>query len=121
MFNFNPQQKPPLFPVIDQLETRVHGLAPYILAVCCAIGGYFWGASQDTVPVVLPVAVGFVLGLLLVPLLLKLLSGTLAALLIIAAALLTFWLLSNDAAIKRPHHARQATEQVAPSAPGSLL
>jgi hypothetical protein len=99
-FNPQQQQQPGMFPAIDVMETRVHPVAPYVLGVCCGIGGYFYGVTQDAVPAVIFVAVGFVIGVLLVPLLLKLLSGALAAIIVIIAALLTFWLLQNDAALK---------------------
>jgi hypothetical protein len=100
MLNFNPQQQPGMFPVIDELENRVHPVVRYVLGACCAIGGYVYGCTQDAVPVALCMALGLVVGLLLVPLLLKTASFIVAALIVGAAALLTFWLLTHDAELK---------------------
>lgn len=118
---FGQQQKPPLFPVIDELENHVHPLVRYVLAVILAIGGYFWGIGQDSVPVVLPVAVGFILGLLLVKLLLKLTGATLGLLIVASAGLVTFWLLANDARLKGHQPLpTPAVQQAAPSSGPSL-
>lgn len=101
MVNFNPQQPPGMFPAIDELETRVHGVVPYVLGACGAVGGYFWGIAQSTLPVALCVGLGLVVGLLLVPIILKLATLTLCVAIVGAAAVLTFWLLGNDAAMKQ--------------------
>jgi hypothetical protein len=116
MLNFNPQQQPGMFPVIDELENRVHPVVRYVLGACCAIGGYVYGCTQDKVPVALCMALGLVIGLLLVPLLLKTASFLAGAVIVGIAAVLTFWLLTHDAELKRPpqpapmHEIRPARE-----------
>jgi hypothetical protein len=125
MQNFNPQQPPGMFPAVDELEQRVHGVVPYVLGAVGGVGGYFWGIEQQTLPVALCVGLGLVVGLLLVPLFLGGISLLIGGALVAVAALGTFWLLNNDGALK---HRRQPapTQQTAPAntpkpSPGGLL
>jgi hypothetical protein len=122
VLNFNPQQQQPgMFPVIDELENRVHPVVRYVLGACCAVGGYVWGCGQDRVPVALCVALGLVVGLLLVPLLLKSASFLAGAALVVLAAVLTFWLLAHDAELKGRGQAAPVVQQAQPQKPRGLL
>ena len=114
MFNFQQQQQPGMFPAIDALEPRVHGVVPYVLGACGAVGGYFWGRNQATLPVALCVALGLVVGLLLVPLILGVVKLALAVMIVAAAAVLMFWLLNNDAAMKQQPPVPSMTPAPAP-------
>ena len=115
MQNFNPQQPPGMFPAIDELEQRVHGIVPYVLGGVGGVGGYFWGIEQETLPVALCVGLGLVVGLLLVPLFLGGLSLLTGAALVAVAALGAFWLLNNDGRLK--HRQPAPTQETAPASP----
>ena len=95
MGNFN--QPPPTFGFLDQVGETVHPVVKFCLAALGSIGGYFY-ASSHHVFVAFPVIIGFIVGLLAVPLLLLLGKGLLGLLIVAAVAVAAFYLFQMSVA-----------------------
>jgi hypothetical protein len=99
--NFQQQQPPEHFPFLTRLEQEhIHPLAKWCLSGMFAVGGYFWGLSHDKLPLVIYIALGFVVGLLFVGLLKHVTAFVLAAAVVLGLSGATYFLLQNDQAIK---------------------
>ena len=98
---FDPQRPPGMFPWLDLAESRIPLALYYLFSAVGTVAGYFVGLSQGTIPLPLCAGLGLLLGLLLVPLLLKSLSFLLCSVLMVGAAIATFWMM--DGSTQRPH------------------
>ena len=93
----NLNQPPPVFPFFDQVGETVHPVVKFCLAALGSIGGYFYGTSHH-VFIAFPVIIGFIVGLLAVPLLLLLGKGLLGLLIVAAVAVAAFYLFQMSVA-----------------------
>lgn len=114
MFNqpFGNQTPGGMFPFFDQMGDGIPPLVKWCLAIVGGVGGYWWGQSHPDIPLMLPVIVGFLLGLLSPTLALKSLGGLLALAIIAACAYAAFWLCVHD-----PHTSQPSTTPAIRQAP----
>ena len=122
MMNYPQQQQPGMFPFLDEIEQRIHPVTGYVLAAIGAVGGFFFGLECDRRwPMALFVGLGLILGLLATALLKHLTGFVICMALVAAAAIGTYWLLANEAALRGQHAAAQTAPASQPKTVPAIL
>ncbi len=114
------QQQPGPFRSLDELEQRAHPAIGYVCGAVFAVGGFFYGLDRPQIPLVLPIGLGLIGGLLIVALLKHTTEFLIYTAMVLAAGFGTFYLFEHTDEL-RARRAIPAAQTAPASRPHGLL